>query len=91
MSEPAVKLLPMTKTEKTEPGSPRKLSFQIEGEDVLFLDELLARIPGLAKGRTASVIFRAIFRLGVVELAKDPSKVLTVEPPALTVLPPKKR
>jgi hypothetical protein len=57
-----------------------RLSFQIEPEDQAALDALLSLVPGV-QGTGVSLVLRAIFRLGMPELAKDVNRVLTAGPP----------
>lgn len=66
-----------------------KISFQVEPEDKAAIDAVTAMVrkgmPALGD-QSQSLVMRAALRLGLVELARDPGRVTTVEPP--TIPPP---
>lgn len=63
----------------TTPEQGHKLSFRITAEDKAALDALVLLVPAMREGR--SILLRAALRLGMAELAQNPSKVLTAAPP----------
>lgn len=62
-------------------SDPLKIGFRVEQKDEDAILALLPYIPGYPKPLSRSVVERALIRLGLERLAKDPGAVTTVQPP----------